>query len=136
MAAETFGDRVRERRIREGLSQEELADKVGISRNYLSQIERGQATNLSWQLMERLASTLGMKVEVELESGTAISPENLPPGLAEFAQDVSLPPNDVRMLAQLQYRGRRPTTAQQWRLLYNIIKAAIESQAPVPEGKE
>ena len=37
-----FGDNVRKRRCEEGLSQEKLAQTVGISRNYLSQIERGE----------------------------------------------------------------------------------------------
>ncbi len=135
MAAEAFGKRVRERRDQEGLSQEELAERVGISRNYLSQIERGQANNISWQLMERLASTLGMRLEVEQELGEDISMDRLPPGLAEFVESADLPPDDVRMLSQLQYRGHKPTTAQQWRLLYNIIKAAIESQVPTSENK-
>jgi len=59
METDDFGKKVRDRRREEKLSQEELAQRVGISRNYLSQIERGQATNLSWQVMERLTSTLG-----------------------------------------------------------------------------
>jgi transcriptional regulator with XRE-family HTH domain len=47
MEINEFGKQVRERRTEEKLSQEKLAQAVGISRNYLSQIERGQATNLS-----------------------------------------------------------------------------------------
>ena len=42
-----FGGMVRDRRRAEKLSQSELAGQVEISRNYLSQIERGEATNLS-----------------------------------------------------------------------------------------
>ncbi len=63
METDDFGKKVRDRRREEKLSQEELAQRVGISRNYLSQIERGQATNLSWQVMERLTSVLGLKQE-------------------------------------------------------------------------
>jgi len=37
-----FGDRVRELRLRKSLSQEELAFRAGIHRNYLGGIERGE----------------------------------------------------------------------------------------------
>lgn len=113
-----FGKKVRDRRTEEGLSQEKLAQAVGISRNYLSQIERGQATNLSWQVMERLTSELGFKVESGCETV-------LPPSLAEFAKTAGLPPDDVLMLAGLKYRGQQPTTIEKWELLYNVIKMTV-----------
>ncbi len=37
-----FGDRVRELRLERGLSQEELAFRANIHRNYLGGIERGE----------------------------------------------------------------------------------------------
>jgi transcriptional regulator with XRE-family HTH domain len=123
-----LGQKVRERRRSEGLSQEELAKAVGISRNYLSQIERGQATNLSWQVMERLTSVLGLQGEQSgiLASGTETSAiADLPASLAEFAQTAGLPPDDVQMLARLKYRGQQPTTPEKWELLYNVIKMTV-----------
>lgn len=41
-----------------GLSQEVMAQNLGISRNYLSQIERGLADNLSMKLYENIISYL------------------------------------------------------------------------------
>lgn len=123
MAARPFGERVRERRMQEGLSQGKLAGKVDISRNYLSQIERGEATNLSWQLVERLTTILGLKEERTEEA--PLDRAALPAGLSEFAQTANLPEDDIRMLARLQYRGRQPTSPTEWRILYNVIKAAI-----------
>lgn len=117
-----FGQQVRDRRKREKLSQEELAQKVGISRNYLSQIERGQATNLSWQVRSTLAAALG------LDPGAAPEIEDeadLPVGLAAFAQQAKLPPDDVKMLARLQYRGKQPSTPEKWEVLYNVIKVTV-----------
>ena len=115
-----FGQTVRQRRREEGFSQEELAQKIGISRNYLSQIERGQATNLSWQVMNRLTSVLGLKQEVGTLEGT-----ELPPSLVEFANQADLPPDDVVMLARLKYRGQQPNTPEKWELLYKVIKMTI-----------
>ena len=117
-----FGKRVRDRRVEEGLSQEKLAQAVGISRNYLSQIERGQATNISWHVMERLTSVLGLKGE---QVGTISEMVDLPPSLAEFAKTANLPPDDVVMLARLKYRGQQPTTPEKWELLYNVIKMTV-----------
>lgn len=120
----TFAQQVRDRRLQENLSQEDLAKQVGISRNYLSQIERGQATNLSWQVREKLASILGLKQEsdeIAIE-GT----EELPPSLTEFAKSANLPPDDVLMLARLKYRGKQPTTPEKWELLYNVIRMTVE----------
>ncbi len=117
-----FGKTVRLRRRQEGLSQQELADKVGISRNYLSQIERGQATNLSWQVMENLTSVLGLK---GAPTGIIEEMGEIPPSLAEFAAAAGLPPDDVQMLARLKFRGQQPTTPEKWELLYNVIKMTV-----------
>jgi transcriptional regulator with XRE-family HTH domain len=128
-----FGTKVRQRRREEGWSQERLAQAVGISRNYLSQIERGKATNLSWQVMERLTSTLGLKT-LGLKEETGAGPNSpidgmidLPASLVAFAEKVGLPPDDVQMLARLKYRGQQPTTPEKWELLYNVIKMTVES---------
>lgn len=115
-----FGKKVRERRVEEGLSQEKLAQAVGISRNYLSQIERGQATNLSWQVMDHLTSVLGLKQQEGTDSEMV-----LPASLADFAKTAGLPPDDVLMLARLKYRGQQPTTPDKWELLYNVIKMTV-----------
>lgn len=119
-----FAQKVRDRRIKEGLSQQELADRIGISRNYLSQIERGVATNLSWQVREQLSSVLGLKAEPS--PTPAQEPTDLPPSLAEFAEKANLPPDDVLMLARLKYRGQQPTSPEKWELLYNVIKMTVD----------
>ena len=120
---EKFGMRVREKRQEEGMSQAMLAEKAGISRNYLSQIERGEAVNLSWQVKKQLADRLGIAVEKTPDEATLL--DNLPPGLKEFAEAKGLLEPDILMLARLEYRGQKPTTAEQWKVLYNIIRAVI-----------
>ncbi len=120
---ESFGIRVREKRQEEGMSQAILAEKAGISRNYLSQIERGEAVNLSWVVKKQLADRLGIAVEKAPDEATLL--ENLPPGLKEFAEAKGLQEPDILMLARLEYRGQKPTTAEQWKVLYNIIRTVI-----------
>jgi len=58
---ERFGTAVKFRREELGLTQEDLADKAGIHRTYLSDIERG-TRNLSLINIERLGVALSMSL--------------------------------------------------------------------------
>jgi putative transcriptional regulator len=50
------------RRISQGLKQKDLAEKVGICKQYLADLENGRANNPSKNLMERLAAALNSSV--------------------------------------------------------------------------
>ena len=56
-----FGDRVRELRQKEGLSQEELAFRAGIHRTYIGGIERGER-NPGLKNIARLSKALGISL--------------------------------------------------------------------------
>ncbi len=58
---ERFGRRVRELREANGLSQEELAFKVGVHRTYLGGIERGER-NPSLKNIDLIANALGISL--------------------------------------------------------------------------
>ncbi len=117
-----FGLQVRDRRKQEKLSQGDLAQQVEISRNYLSQIERGEATNLSWKVRQRLCEVLGLAVD-GAEPTTEL--QGLPESLLACATRLKLPSDDVQMLANLKYRGKQPDTPEKWEMLYNVIKLTI-----------
>ena len=51
----TFGGLVADRRKTRGYTQAELAQKVGVSRNYMSMIERNETPALSISILIRLA---------------------------------------------------------------------------------
>ncbi|MDG6347397.1 helix-turn-helix transcriptional regulator [Luteimonas sp. 8-5] len=53
-----FGEHVRALRLKQNLSQEELAHLAGVDRTYLGGIERGER-NLSLKNVKRLADALG-----------------------------------------------------------------------------
>lgn len=50
-------------RIRLGLSQEQFAHSVGISRPYLSEIETGKANNVGWPIILRISQKIGRPVD-------------------------------------------------------------------------
>ena len=54
-----FGDRVRELRVAQGLSQEALAQKAGLHRTYIGGIERGER-NVSLSNMNKIALALNL----------------------------------------------------------------------------
>lgn len=59
---ELIGKRVRTERVWQELSQEELADKAGITRNFVSAIERG-AQGLDAYRLGLIADALSVKFE-------------------------------------------------------------------------
>ncbi|GLS06213.1 hypothetical protein GCM10007860_33830 [Chitiniphilus shinanonensis] len=62
-----FGIAVRRQRNQLGWSQEELADRSGLHRTYIGQIERG-ARNISIDNMECLAEALAVSLSELLKS--------------------------------------------------------------------
>ena len=58
--------RIKEWRIKRGLSQRELADESGVSREYIARIELGQH-DPTLSTLEKLANALGVKVAKLIE---------------------------------------------------------------------
>jgi transcriptional regulator with XRE-family HTH domain len=56
-----LGENVRTERVRQGLSQEELADKAGFHRTYIGMIERAER-NITLRNLERLAEALDISI--------------------------------------------------------------------------
>jgi transcriptional regulator with XRE-family HTH domain len=56
-----FGKTVREIRLELGLSQEKLAQKVKVSRNFLGSVERGESS-LSLEVAERFAKAVDIRL--------------------------------------------------------------------------
>lgn len=52
-----LGRKIRETRVKEGYSQEELASRCGLHRTYISDIERGKR-NVSVENIEKIAKAL------------------------------------------------------------------------------
>ena len=57
----SFGQRVRELRLAQGLTQEDLAERCGLFRTYMSRIETGVA-NPSLTMVHALATSLGVPI--------------------------------------------------------------------------
>ena len=123
MDAKELGRQVLARRKEKELSQTELADLTGISRNYVSLIERGEATSISMKVLNQLAVALDT-TSAELTGANAMV--MISPALRQFAREDKMPYDIIDRLANLSRRGREPKTADEWRALYKAIGEYID----------
>jgi transcriptional regulator with XRE-family HTH domain len=63
---EKFGQKVREERLKQNLSQEELAVKAGVHRTYIGMIERAEK-NITLINIEKISKALGVNISKLLE---------------------------------------------------------------------
>ena len=63
---ELFGTRVRERRLALGLTQQELADRAGLHRSYIGEVELGRR-NVTLESAAKIAKVLQVDVASLLE---------------------------------------------------------------------
>lgn len=54
-----FGNKIRELRLKQDISQEELAFRASLSKNYISDVERG-TRNISLQAISKIAKGFGV----------------------------------------------------------------------------
>ena len=117
--------RILTRRKQMGLSQTGLADAAGISRNYVSLLERGEARNMSMKVISQLALALGTTPAQLLgkpdESGGLI-----PPALRQFGLQAGLSYSTVDRLSAIPARGQEPQTVEGWQELYKAIRPYLE----------
>lgn len=56
-----FGTKVREERVKQGLSQEQLASRAGVHRTYVGMIERAEK-NITLENIEKVSKALKIKI--------------------------------------------------------------------------
>lgn len=108
-----IGARIRKRRKELGLSQEQLAEKVGVSYQQVQRYENGSST-LNVENVQRIAHALGVSAIAFLEGGDSqVVAEPAAPGAAAFwSSDEKVV---LRLFRQL------PTPADK-KLVINVIR--------------
>jgi transcriptional regulator with XRE-family HTH domain len=115
-------------RIRKELqmNQNELGKLVGVSRNYISLIERGEAERVSLKVLNQIAHAFGMPVAQltgELDDQSIVM---IPPELREFGLKNKLNYETIDKLANLPRRGHEPKSVKEWQDLYKVIEEYIK----------
>jgi transcriptional regulator with XRE-family HTH domain len=124
-----LGHRVRFYRQGKGWTITALAEKTGISKAYISDLENGAAGKPNIQYVYSIAVAIGVTLDELLEDAKPLQRskprkdgEELPPGLGELQRELQLSDAEVEGLAQINFRGNRPKDMEGWRFLLEAIK--------------
>ena len=62
--AQRIGQRITALRKLEGISQQELADRAGLTRQHIGRIENGELANVANVTIQQIAEAIGMTVDI------------------------------------------------------------------------
>lgn len=130
----TMGERVRELRERQKLTQDELASRAKLSKGFLSDIENNKRKVGSEYLL-RIANALGASVDFLLtgeedEDMVAAAPVVIPRELNEYAEAAHLTYKETMELlaahnsvvAKRSNEAARKLSAEDWKNLHETLK--------------
>jgi transcriptional regulator with XRE-family HTH domain len=131
--ATTVGERIKRLLAAQEMSISELGRRSGVAKGYLSELVHGSETGASRmkpsaETLYAIGGVLGASVG-DLLGKTLPTPADIntwPPGLREYVEQAHVPPDEARMLAGINARGRTPTTPEGWRLLHGTIRMVTE----------
>ncbi|WP_261344971.1 helix-turn-helix domain-containing protein [Roseiconus nitratireducens] len=134
----SVGDRIRERRLELGWTQDHLCTKTGLSKSFLSELEGGKRSVSASNLLS-IASALGVSLDY-LMTGKASEEAPvqvpIPASLAKFAADEGLSFRQTLMLLDMQKQIVAHRSAQKkdglesvdWRKFYEGVKEFLENE--------
>jgi len=127
---------VRKRRKALGLTAKALAKAAGVSTSYISQVERGHQEDPSLPALRRLADALKMDLHSLIGGPAAVAdPSAVSASLRELADEFSLPPETVAMLAGVQIDGMQPSTKDDWLFLLMAARRSCRIFEPIAKAQ-
>ena len=134
----SVGERIRGRRAELGWTQDQLAQKAGISKSFLSDLENGKRSVGANNLLD-IARALGVSLDF-LMTGTASQDQRsevpIPASLARFAAEEGLTFRQTLMLLEMQQQIVAHRSARKkdgldgvdWRKFYEAVKEFLEDE--------
>jgi len=131
----SVGDRIREIREELGLTLDKLADKTGISKGFLSDVETGKR-DISSEYLLKIADVMGASLDYLLrgENSTSTStkkkPVEIPSELSEaaqqlklsYAQTLELLEANQSVVARRSSKSLKRFGVDDWKDLYKAIR--------------
>lgn len=129
----SVGDRIREIREEMGMKQDLLAERAGLSKGFLSDVENNKR-NVGSQNLLKIANVLGASVDYllrgEVSDSGASEPVVIPPELSQAAEDLELSYSATielleahrSVIARRNNRGLRKFGVDDWKKLHEAIK--------------
>jgi XRE family transcriptional regulator of biofilm formation len=127
-----LGELIHALREDRGMSLGDLEKASGVGKGYIWELEQGAKDNPSVEIIQKISRALDVpasKLLGEPAAGQATA-DALPRGLKEFLEKAEtsgtpVPAEDISMLQQIRYRGKRPRSAEDWALLYDFIRHIV-----------
>jgi len=127
-----LGDRIKSRRTDLGWTQDQLAQKAGISKGFLSDVENGKRSVGADKLLD-LAQVLGLSLDYLMKGADTEVPEDeveIPAGLAKFASRAGLSFRQTMTLLAMQRQiiahrstgGKQTLDKVDWPKFYESVK--------------
>ena len=125
-----IGDNIKKYRQIRGFTLPDLATVAGVSKAFLWEIETGNSKRPGAEILFKIADALGVTI-AHLMGKEPVQQEMIEPevndGLRAFINERKrlgqpLDPEEVKSLSFVQLRGGRPTTKEQWALVYGMLK--------------
>lgn len=126
------GQKIRELRTAAGVTLPDLAEKAGVSKGFLSQLENDEKANVSLDTLTKIAKALGVTVGalLGLEAARAkpVEPERIPSELQQHIQERAaagkpISPDVLQsLLALKERRGVTKKSKGDWAFLCDSIE--------------
>lgn len=107
---QTFGQTLKEIRRQKGVSQRELAEKVGIDFSYISKVENDRMAPPAAETIQKICEVLGVSVELLLSKSGKITDE--------ISEAISSSPSAIKFMNEV--KSMRLTDNEWDRLMTNL----------------
>ncbi len=133
--ATTVGERIKRLMAAQEMSLSELSRRSGVAKGYVWELVHSAEPVVSrmkpsaetlYAIGTVLGASVGDLLGKSLPTPAAIN--SWPQGLRAYVEQAHVPPEEARMLAAINARGRRPTTPDEWRLLHQTIRMVSEGK--------
>ena len=132
-----LGKRIQHLRLERQITLPELAERAGVSKGLLSQLENAEAPNPSLDTLNKIAKALSITIAVLLDRGAVVTramvPDEMNEGLRKFLEERKrrkqpIDPHVAQALYVLQEREGGPKTSDDWDWLYRSIEMSLNQQ--------
>ena len=137
MSPKALGARITALRMGLGESVATLSARSGVAKSHLYKLEAGGLENPTVTTLNGIAKALGITLDELLGNprsaggkGETAEPP-MPPSLTQFLREwetqhkATMPKDVVHSLATLQFRGKRPRTVEDWRVIYAVVDRTL-----------